>query len=146
MVTFVLPTTEENDWVRTGRGFDAVRWYKEHKKGIGKMMNVQVQVRDYDAIEGFLQALINKVGDSKVDAIFGLESLVNTAHGCDEKRITLENLKTSFRNNVPMHVRLSGWLEHAEAGGLYPLPGSKDKTDKEAIADAVGPPKEKTIC
>jgi hypothetical protein len=63
MDTFALPTAEESDWVLIGRGFNALLWYKKHKKEIGKKktttVTVAVEVRDDDDIVDFLQTVID---------------------------------------------------------------------------------------
>jgi hypothetical protein len=138
MVTFVLPTAKESDWVQTGRSFNAMRWYKEHKKGIGKMktITVTVQVRDDVEIDSFLQTLIDKFGDSKVIHILSLkDSLVKDGDRC-EKLGKLGRLKQGFRTDTNINHQLSKWLEDAEQKQSLLIISSSDETEKEAIAIA----------
>lgn len=139
MVTFVLPAKADNDWVRTGRGFNAVRWYKEHKKGIGKMKTITIEVRDNADLDEFLKALLNNSSDLKVDPIFSLEhSLVKDGDRCNQLRL----VKEKYQSDTSINLKLSNWLDEAEEDGHYPLASSKDEPDKEAIADARQAPKD----
>jgi len=156
MVTFVLPTKKENDWVRTGRGFIAVRLYKAHKKGTGTMktikvqqqvirqVEVEVQVRDDADIDNFLQALIDHLSSSGVDQVLRLATppIEMDRAGVTELLVKeeLERLKGEYRNDPQTNVNVSNWLNEAEDVHCYPLTDSKDETDNEAIAEATQAP------
>lgn len=49
-----MPTGEENNWVRTGRGFLAQEAYKKWKNGTKTMKTISVQVHEDEDISRFL--------------------------------------------------------------------------------------------
>ena len=150
VVTFVLPTADEDDWVRTGRGFRARQAYKDHKKGIGKMKTIQVEVevevRDDEEIVDFLETLVSRTEHEKVQQILRMDEgqpLLQNLEADAEKRGKLQQLKGQFRHQPKANMDLSDWLAAAEQQGYLPLPDSKDETDADAIAAANKKPEEK---
>ena len=147
-VAFKLPTPEEDDWKRTGRGFEAIALYKAWKKGESKTktITVQVQVQDDKDIDSFLDDLTEKCKEDldKVKDIAGLDDFANRLQlGSPEKfSEKLQTIKDTYKRDSTLNQVMSEWLEAARASTLYPFTSSKDETDAEAIAESSMAPKD----
>jgi len=111
-----------------------------------KTIQVQVDVRDDVDIDGFLDCLVGRSGQGKVEEMLLMvegQSILQGLENLAAKREQLLNVKAEFRNKPETNMALSNWLVAAEEQLLYPVPDSKDEADPEAIAAANKKPSDK---